>query len=152
MKIFIGADHRGVVLKERIKELIVGLGHTVTDVGTASERPCDYPAIAYRVARAVAAHRNSRGILLCMSGIGVSIVANKVPGAYAALCYNKEVALLSRQHNNANIMVLGSKFVSPEEMAEMIPAWLAEGFEGGRHERRVRQIKRIEQQLRQREG
>ena len=148
MKIFIAADHRGVELKKEIKAFVEGLGHTVVDMGSeTSGTPCDYPPLACKVAVSVAKHRGARGILLCMTGIGISIAANKVPGAYAALCYNKDVARFSRQHNNANILVLGAKFVSNEEMREMIRVWLDEKFEGGRHLRRIRQIQEIEKKF-----
>lgn len=145
MKIFIGADHRGFTLKNKIKELLFKKGYEVEDVGTFHlEPPCDYPKISYEIARRVAQKRGSRGILICMTGIGHTIAANKVPGAYAALCYNKEAALLSREHNDANILVLGAKFVSPREMLSIIDGWLTRKFAGGRHLRRVRQIKQIE--------
>ena len=144
-KIFIGADHRGFELKSKIKNLLLKRGYDVEDVGTFSSKPpCDYPQIAYEVARRVSGKKDSRGILVCMTGIGHAIAANKVPGAYAALCYNKEAALLSREHNNANILVLGAKFVSPREMISIINVWLTTKFAGGRHLRRVRQIKEIE--------
>lgn len=147
MNIFIGADHRGYGLKQKIAAVLIGQGYDVTDVGTDREDvPCDYPKMAYEVAKRVARSRNGRGILLCMSGIGHSIAANKVPGVYAALCYNKEAAALSRQHNNSNVLVLGSKFVNEKEMLEIIKIWLNEKFEGGRHLRRVKQIKAIERE------
>ena len=148
MKIYIAADHRGVELKEEIKSFLNELGHTVIDMGAKkSDVPCDYPPLAYKVAVSVAKQRSSRGILLCMSGVGICIAANKVPGAYAALCYNMEVAKLSRQHNNANILVLGAKFVSRKEIQEIIRVWLEEKFEGGRHARRIRKIKEIEKKF-----
>jgi len=145
MKIFIGADHRGFQLKEEIMALLTKKGHRVIDAGAFTDAvSCDYPAIAYRVAREVAADKNSRGILVCMSGIGHSITANKVPGAYAALCYNEEAAKLSREHNNANILVLGAKFVKKGEMRAIILTWLKTKFAGGRHLRRVKQIQALE--------
>ena len=148
MKIFIGADHRGFQLKKKITDVLKGLGHEVVDVGTDSEEiSCDYPLIANKVAVAIRGVPSSRGILLCLTGIGHSIAANKVPGAYAALCYNKEAAMLSRQHNNANILVLGAKFVSRREMFAIIRVWLSTEFEGGRHLRRTRQIKMMEKKL-----
>lgn len=148
MKVFIGADHRGYILKQKIAVLLEQQGCTVTDVGTDREDvPCDYPKMAYNVATQVAKSRGARGILVCMSGIGHSIAANKVPGVYAALCYNKEAAALSRRHNNANVLVLGAKFVSEKEMFEIIKIWLTEEFEGGRHLRRVNQIKAIEREF-----
>ena len=145
MKIFIGADHRGFQQKKEIIAFLKEFGHTVKDVGSFEEDvPCDYPKIAYLVATQVAKSKNARGILVCMTGIGHSIAANKVPGAYAALCYNKQAAALSREHNNANILVLGAKFVDPKDLPEIIEVWLATKFAGGRHLRRVKQIKQIE--------
>ncbi len=151
MKIFIGADHRGFELKSKIKNILLKKGYDVEDVGTFDfAPPCDYPKISYEVARRVAQKKDSRGILVCMTGIGHAIAANKVPGAYAALCYNKKAALFSRKHNNANILVLGAKFVSPWEMFSIIDVWLRTKFAGGRHLRRVRQIKQIEKKICQR--
>ena len=147
MKIFIGADHRGFQLKKEISGLLEQLGHKVEDMGSYTEESCDYPLIACRVASATAKSKNARGILVCMTGIGHSIAANKIPGAFAALCYNKEAAALSRQHNNSNVLVLGAKFVAEQEMFEIIKIWLAEKFEGGRHLRRVNQIKAIEREF-----
>ena len=146
MKIFIGADHRGVQFKEKIKGILAKLKVQVEDMGTLDEsQPCDYPKVSYKVAKKVASTPNGRGILLCMSGIGQAIAANKVPGAYAALCYNVTSAKLSRQHNNSNILVLGAKFVKPRDLSRLIKTWLTTEFEGGRHQRRVNQIKKIEQ-------
>ncbi len=148
LTIFIGADHRGFLLKGQIITLLRSLGHEVVDVGAYEPTPpCDYPRISLEVGRNVAAHRNSRGILVCMTGIGHSIAANKVPGVYAALCYNKEAAELSRQHNNANVLVLGAKFVGEKTMMEIIKIWLSTEFEGGRHLRRINQIKAIEKKF-----
>lgn len=145
--VFIGADHRGFELKAEIMVFLKKLGHEVIDAGSYDVEPCDYPLIAYEVATQVARFKKGRGILVCMSGIGHSIAANKVPGAYAALCYNKEAAILSRQHNNANILVLGAKFVPHEDLFEIIKVWLATEFEGGRHLRRTKQIAAMEKKL-----
>lgn len=146
-KIYIGADHRGYYLKKKTIAMLKGLRYQVVDVGTyVADEPCDYPEISYEVAKRVAGSKDSRGILICMTGIGHTIAANKVPGAYAALCYNKTAAILSRQHNNANILVLGAKFVAPKKVPEIIKVWLKERFEGGRHLRRVNQIKDIEKE------
>ena len=144
-KIYIGADHRGFSLKDKIVKLLGRRGCTVEDMGTFDEtQACDYPQVAQKVAKAVAKTSGSRGILVCMSGIGQAIAANKVRGAYAALCYNAEAAALSRQHNNANILVLGAKFVKEREIPRILDAWLAAEFEGGRHARRFKQIQKIE--------
>ena len=148
MKVFVGSDHRGVLFKNKIKDMLQAEGHEVIDVGTHDpEARCDYPEIAYQVATRVAASPEARGVLVCLSGVGQAIAANKVPGAYAALCHNTAIARLSRQHNNANILVLGERFVDPNELAEILKVWLTTPFEGGRHERRINQIKAIEQGL-----
>jgi RpiB/LacA/LacB family sugar-phosphate isomerase len=145
--VFIGADHRGFELKSRIVAAVKSLGHEVVDAGSYDAEPCDYPPIALEVATNVARLKKGRGILLCLTGIGHSIAANKVPGAYAALCYNKEAAVLSRQHNNSNILVLGANFIPEKEMIAIIKVWLTTEFEGGRHLRRFKQIKAIEKKL-----
>ena len=145
MKIFIGADHRGYRLKNKIVALLRTAKYDVVDVGAfTDETPCDYPALSYKVGTAVAKHKDSRGILVCMTGIGHSIAANKIKGVYAALCYNEKAAELSRQHNNANVLVLGAKFVPEKNFTRIIKKWLTTSFEGGRHLRRVKQIKAIE--------
>lgn len=148
MTVFIGGDHRGFALKQTLKDFLQSKGHDVVDVGTHTrESSCDYPPISREVATHVAKIPGSRGILLCLTGIGHSIAANKVPGAYAALVYNKEAAALSRQHNNSNILVLGAKFTAEKDMLEIIQIWLQEEFEGGRHGRRVEQIKQMEDEF-----
>lgn len=145
MKVYIGADHRGIEFKANIRTIVSELGYSVEDVGTNSTESCDYPVIAQKVARGVLAEEGNRGILVCMSGIGQSIAANKVDGILAALCYNTEAARLSRQHNNANVLVLSAKFVDPDELPELLRVWLTTAFEGGRHARRVELIHEIEQ-------
>jgi len=148
MKIFVGSDHRGFQLKKNVEDALKALGYQVLDLGTHTDSTaCDYPQIAYKVALEVVAHSGSRGILLCMTGIGHSIAANKVPGVYAALVYNKEAAALSRQHNDSNVLVLGSKFVDEASMLDIIKIWLSTEFEGGRHLRRKEQIQKIENEF-----
>ena len=148
LKIFIGADHRGVVFKKKVVQFLSGIGYPVTDVGSfVEDPPCDYPAISFDVATRVARDPKARGILICLTGVGHSIAANKVKGAYAALCHNKETAILSRQHNNANVLVLGMNFVRGDEMLDLIKVWLETEFEGGRHLRRINQIRAIEKKL-----
>jgi RpiB/LacA/LacB family sugar-phosphate isomerase len=148
MKIFVGSDHRGFQLKKNVDGALKGLGHEVVDMGTHDGSvACDYPEIAYKVGVEVVCNPGSRGILLCMSGIGHSIAANKVPGVYAALVYNREAALLSRQHNDSNVLVLGSQFVNEAHMLEIVKIWLSTAFEGGRHLRRKEQIQRIEKEF-----
>ena len=148
MKIFVGSDHRGFQLKKIVDDALKAQGHDVVDVGThAEDIACDYPQISYKVACEVVKNPGSRGILLCMTGIGHSIAANKVPGIYAALVYNKEAAALSRQHNDSNVLVMGSKFVDKFDMMEIIKVWLSTEFEGGRHLRRKEQIQKIEREF-----
>ena len=148
MKIFIGSDHRGFQLKRHIDDTLKAQGFDVVDMGTHDEDiACDYPKISFKVCQEVVRDPGSRGILLCMTGIGHSIAANKVPGIYAALVYNKEAAALSRQHNDSNVLVLGSKFVNEAEMLEIIKIWLSTEFEGGRHLRRKEQIQKIEREF-----
>lgn len=145
MKIYIGADHRGFALKKQIKKKLEDAGHMVEDIGTHEEGVvCDYPEISYDVASKVASDKNSRGILVCMTGLGHAIAANKIRGAYAAVCYNKKTAAFSRKHNNSNILVLGAKYITEKQMDDIINIWLTSEFEGGRHERRVKQIQDIE--------
>lgn len=145
MKVYIGSDHRGIALKTKVIEYFDKQHYDVVDVGAHDEKvSCDYPKIAVKVAGPVGKERNSRGVLICMSGIGQSIAANKVNGALAALCYNPEAAKLSRQHNNANVLVLSSKFMKATDLNKILKNFFETDFEGGRHLRRVNQMKRIE--------
>jgi ribose 5-phosphate isomerase B len=146
-KIFIGSDHRGFNLKSRIIKFLEAKGYKVLDKGVYSTVSCDYPKIAFEVARLVSRHRNSVGILVCKTGIGNSIVANKVSGVRAALCYNKKTARLSREHNNANVLVLGADFIRIKNLKQLITIWLNTDFRGGRHRRRVNQISKIERKV-----
>ncbi len=145
--IFIGSDHAGFALKEYIKLELIKMGWEVDDVGTHSKERCDYPLFAAKLALAVSGKAGGRGILICKSGIGNSIVANKFPGVRAALCCQARAARLSREHNDSNVLVLGSAFVNRTEAVRTIKAWLKAEFAGGRHARRVRQIKNIEQKI-----
>ncbi|MBU0469024.1 MAG: ribose 5-phosphate isomerase B [Candidatus Omnitrophica bacterium] len=148
MKVFIGADHRGFDFKSKIVNILKDQGHQIVDVGTDNNKEsCDYPLFAYKVATSVAKSKNSRGILVCMSGIGQAIAANKIKGAYAALCYNVESAKFSRLHNNANILVLGAKSVKQRELSSIIEIWLNTEFEGGRHKKRFEMVKKMEKGL-----
>ncbi len=148
MKIFVGADHRGFQLKTKVMAFLKSQGHEAIDQGTHVEGvDCDYPPIAKDVAVSVVKNPGSRGILLCMTGIGHSIAANKVPGAYAALVYSKEAAAFARQHNNSNILVLAAKFTDEAALFAIIQIWLTTEFEGGRHLRRVEEIKNIEKEF-----
>ena len=144
-RIAIGADHGGFALKAKLVALLRAKGLEVADLGTHSPEPCDYPTIGYKVALAVAERRFDRGVLLCKSGIGIAIVANKVPGIRAAVCGDVCDAQRSRSHNDANVLVMGAEKLSEASATRIVETWLATPFEaGGRHERRVRQIASIE--------
>jgi len=145
MIVAVGADHRGFGHKERIKALLGSAGHTVVDLGGHGPAPVDYPDFARAVGLAVAAGRADLGVLVCGSGIGVSIAANKVRGVRAALCCNEEMAAATRRHNDANVICFGADH-TPVALAErMVLRWLASAFEGGRHADRIRKIADIEQ-------
>ena len=144
----IGADHGGFQLKAKLIARLQTQGLEVADLGTHSREPCDYPEIGYKVASAVSQGRFDRGILLCKSGIGIAIAANKVPGIRAAVCGDIFDAKRSRSHNDANLLVLGAEKLSDSRAGNIMGAWLATSFEsGGRHERRVRQIAAIERRI-----
>jgi len=146
MKIALGADHRGHAVKERVAILLCEKGHDVLDMGTNSSRSCDYPNVAYPVARAVADGKVELAILICGSGIGMDICANKIPEVRAALCHDELTAQMSRRHNNANVLCLASDVLGEELIRRIVSSWLDTRFEpGGRHERRVRKIGWIEE-------
>lgn len=137
MKISLGTDHAGFCYKEKVKGLLTSLGHEVKDFGTFSEEPVDYPLFIRPAAEAVARGECERGIVFGGSGNGEAMTANKVHGVRCALCWNEEVARLSRQHNDANVLSLGQRVI-PEEMAlKIVRVWLETPFDGGRHEKRV---------------
>lgn len=144
MRIAIGADHGGFKLKEPLARFLRAKGHTVKDVGAFSEEACDYPAIGYKVAKLVAAKSCQKGVLICKTGIGMSMVANKVKGARAALCDREDIARSSKEHNDSNIIVFAANIVTPGKAKKILEAWLAARHLGGRHARRARQIKEIE--------
>ena len=137
MKIAIGSDHAGFKYKERIKEFLGDLGHTVVDLGTNSEEPVDYPLFIRPVALMVARGEAERGIVLGGSGNGEAIVANRVKGIRCALCWNVESARLARRHNDANMISLGERMMTEDLALEIVQTWLETEFEGGRHVRRI---------------
>jgi len=145
MKLYIGADHKGFSLKEHLVRFLRNQGHEVTDVGTNSEEPADYPDYGLQVARAVAEGKAERGITVCWTGNGMNIVTNKVPGVRAGLCLNDDMAMLTRAHNDANVLSLASRYVSPEEAEKIVHVFLSTAFEGGRHVPRLAKIKAAEQ-------
>lgn len=140
MKIALGSDHAGFRYKEKIKQLLISLGHEVEDFGTTSEAPVDYPKFIRPAAEAVARGECERGIVLGGSGNGEAMVANKVRGIRCALCWNEESARLSRQHNDANVLSLGERMISAELALQIVRVWLSTDFEGGRHAARIAQI------------
>jgi ribose 5-phosphate isomerase B len=140
----LGADHGGYDLKEQLKEYLREWGYTPLDLGTSSREAVDYPDFAEAVANAVVRGDAWRGIVIDSAGIGSSIAANKVPGARAALCYDRATARNSREHNDANIISLGAKLIPPEVAREIVAVWLEMPFAGGRHQRRVDKISGIE--------
>lgn len=144
MKISVGSDHAGFLLKSRLVELLTSQGYEVDDHGTFSEESVDYPDFAKEVASDVGSGKASRGLLVCGSGVGMSIAANKVHGVRAANVATPEEAEVSRRHNDANILCLGERFIAPELADEILKTWLKTGFDGGRHLRRVEKIVRLE--------
>ena len=140
MKIAIGSDHAGFLYKERIKSYLAGLGHEVLDFGTDSEESCDYPLFIRPAAEAVAEGRAERGIVLGGSGNGEAMAANRIRGVRCALCWNEESARLGRSHNNANMISLGQRMMTEEMALEIVRIWLETPFDGGRHERRIKQL------------
>jgi ribose 5-phosphate isomerase B len=144
-KIVIGSDHAGFDEKERARHELEALGVEVEDKGTFSNESVDYPDYAAAVGRAIASGEAERGVLVCGSGIGVAIAANKIPGVRAAVCWNDETARLAREHNDANVICIGSRQVEPSVAAQMIRTFLETDFAGGRHARRVEKIKELEE-------
>ena len=137
MRIAIGSDHAGFRYKERLRQALGEEGHEVTDFGTDSEAPVDYPLVIRPLAEAVAAGRYDRGIILGGSGNGEAIVANRVRGIRCTLCWNVESARLAREHNDANVLSLGERLIAAEQLLPIVRVWLTTPFEGGRHARRV---------------
>ncbi|MDD3400028.1 MAG: ribose 5-phosphate isomerase B [Eubacteriales bacterium] len=140
MKIAIGCDHGAYHLKETVKQHLLDLGHSVCDVGCYSLDSVDYPEYAFKVGEAVVSDEADRGIVLCTTGIGVSICANKVKGVRCALCTFPQQAKMTRMHNDANVLALGAGYVSDNLALEIVDIWMNTEFEGGRHARRVNQI------------
>lgn len=144
MKIAIGSDHGGYRLKEEIKRWLNDNGYEIKDFGTDSTDSCDYPDISIPVAHEVAAGKYEKGILICGTGIGIGIAANKVPGIRAALCHDTFSAKASREHNDANILTMGERIVGPGLALDIVRIWLESSFAGGRHQKRVEKIKTYE--------
>ena len=146
MKIAIGSDHAGFELKDYLKGILQKEKQTIVDVGAGSEDSVDYPDFGIRVARLVSEGQTDRGVLVCGTGIGMSITANKVRGVRAALVHDLFTAIQSRRHVDANVLVLGGRVIGKGLAAEMLKAWLSEPFEGGRHALRLQKIYKLEEE------
>ncbi len=146
MKIAIAADHAGFELKQALRDKLRAEGHDVVDFGAGSLESVDYPDYASKVGRQVSSGEAERGILVCSSGVGMSIAANKIRGVRAALGVGEEEVRLTRSHNDANVLAIGAKFTAPAEAARLVDVFLATDFEGGRHERRVRKMEELEKE------
>lgn len=145
MKILIGSDHGGFELKEDLKVFIQELGHEVKDYGTYDAQSCDYPDVAFQVAEDIVKGVGERGILVCGTGIGMSIAANKVKGIRASLCHDTFSARFAREHNNANILTLGGRVIGKGLAREIVRVWLEANFTGERHARRLNKIGEYEE-------
>ncbi len=145
MRVALGCDHRGLRLKRAIMDVLEGWGHEFRDFGCYTEEPVDYPDIARQVAAEVVAGNFEHGILICATGIGMSIAANKVKGVRAALCCNVFTAERARRHNDANILCLGAETTEPGIACEIVRAYLSARFDGGRHLRRVEKVRHLEE-------
>jgi ribose 5-phosphate isomerase B len=146
MRISIGSDHRGVHIKSRLVSSLTSAGHEVEDLGTDCEKSVDYPDFASAVCRRVAAGDVERGILICGTGIGMAIAANKFKGVRAANCYDQVMAELCRRHNNVNVLCLPGDLIGDRPVDELVNIWLTTEFDAGRHERRLEKIVRIEEE------
>lgn len=145
MKIAVGSDHRGYEIKEQVKAIAAELGHESIDCGTNDSNPVDYPDMAYLAATAVSKGQAERAILICATGIGMSMAANKIHGVRAALCHDELTAQISRDHNDSNVLCLSGDQVGEVLLRKMVEVWLSTEFSGGRHQRRVNKISAIEQ-------
>jgi len=145
MKIAVGSDHRGYSAKEIAKSIILQMGHEMIDMGTESADPVDYPDVAYLAAHAVSSNEVDRAILICATGIGMSITANKIHGVRAALCHDAFSAEVSRDHNDSNVLCISADQTGEGLLRKMVEAWLTSDFSGGRHKRRLDKIAAIEQ-------
>ena len=145
MKIAVGSDHRGFALKAHLVSSLTKAGHEVVDLGCSGVEPADYPDFAFAVGEMVASGGAARGILVCGSGIGMSIAANKVRGVRAALCCTVEDARMTRRHNDSNVLTLPERGLDDPHIDELVAVWLSTPFDGGRHERRIEKIREYEE-------
>ena len=140
MIISMGADHAGFSVKEKIREYLESKGYTILDKGAYSEDSVDYPEFGHAVGNSVQSGESEKGIIVCGSGIGISMAANKIEGIRAALCTSAEHALMSRLHNDANVLAIGARMTDYDVIKDIVDIWLSTEFEGGRHSRRVKKI------------
>ncbi len=144
MKISMACDHGGYLLKKHIKQYLTNKGYQVVDFGTYDTQSCDYPDFAAKASQAVSSGECDKGVVVCTTGIGVSIVANKVKGVRCALCLNADMAEMTRRHNNANVLAMGAKYVDNALAQSIVDKFLSTEFEGGRHQRRLDKITALE--------
>jgi ribose 5-phosphate isomerase B len=144
MKVALGVDHAGFPYKKELETVLRALGHAVVDMGTTSDASTDYPDYAEKVARAVSSGEADRGVLVCGTGIGMAIAANKVPGIRAAVVTDEKTAELSRRHNDANVFAAGARILPVVKIAEALKVWLETPFDGGRHQKRIEKISQLD--------
>jgi ribose 5-phosphate isomerase B len=144
MRISIGSDHRGIQMKSKLVDALHQLGHQVQDLGTNSTESCDYPDIAAAVAKKVSCSESDRGILICGTGIGMQIAANKFPSVRATTCHDEFTAEMCRRHNDVNVLCLSADMLGERRVDQLVKVWLTTEFEGGRHARRVEKISELE--------
>jgi len=142
MPVGIACDHGGFLLKQKIKIILEAGRYKYIDYGTSTGESCDYPKFGIKLIMAILNKKINRGLLICRSGIGFSILANRFKGIRAALCYNAKAAKRSRQHNDSNVLILGADYVKAKDIKKILQAWLNAEFEGGRHQRRLKQIEK----------
>ena len=147
MKIIIGSDHGGYELKNKLIDFLKNKGYKVEDLGTHSKESCDYPLIGFEVAKRVSENKDDKGVLICKTGVGMAIVANKLHGIRAAACYDNDMARSSREHNDCNIIVLAAQYSDLKAAKEMLTTWLNAKHLGERHERRIMQIREFEARM-----
>lgn len=145
MRVIVASDHRGYDAKQVVKAIVTQMGHECIDVGTDNATPVDYPDLAYMAGKSVSDNTADRAILICATGLGMSIAANKVRGVRAALCHDELSAQISRDHNDANVLCLSGDQLGEVLLRKVVEAWMATEFSGGRHQRRVNKIMAIEQ-------
>jgi ribose 5-phosphate isomerase B len=146
MRLALGADHAGWRLKDHLRDLLASRGHEVLDQGTGSDESCDYPDVAAKVGRAVAGGAAEMGILVCGTGIGMAMAANRIPGIRAASCTDLFSVRLAREHNGANVLALGARVIAPQHAEALADAFLATPFAGGRHQRRIDKIAALDRE------